>query len=401
MPRLKRVKTKYIGVYYVMGRSKIEYGKPERIYYIRYRRNGKEIEEKVGRQFQDAMTPSEAAKIRAECIDCKRLPLKERRKQEGEKKAQTQSGSNVPGDFMIKTEPISSKDGSLISKEFYETLFENANDMVLYLNREGFITHANKKAEEIFGVKVNDIIGKHYNDSMGYSFPKGTVEKAMALSEQVLSRDQVKGTVEFDGLYSDGTPFSVEVTLIPVKEDENTSGLLAIARDISKRKEAELRLKATYNEMESKVTRRTSNLEQANIALKVLLKRREDDKVDLEEKMIMNIKELVLPYLAEMKNGGLKENQAFLADVMENNLNDIISSFTKTLSSQHYNLTLTEIRIANLIKQGRSTKEIAEHLKTSSRTIDNHRFRIRKKLGISKKKTNLAAYLLTLNSPAS
>ena len=67
MPIFKRVKTKYPGVYYIKGISSVT-GKPEKIYYIRYRRAGKMIEEKAGRQYQDDMTPARAAQKRARKI---------------------------------------------------------------------------------------------------------------------------------------------------------------------------------------------------------------------------------------------------------------------------------------------------------------------------------------------
>ncbi|MBN1850966.1 MAG: site-specific integrase, partial [Deltaproteobacteria bacterium] len=66
MPILKRHKTKYPGVFFINGRS--ENGKPERIYYIRYRRDGKLIEEKAGRQFKNDMTPARAAQVRTDRI---------------------------------------------------------------------------------------------------------------------------------------------------------------------------------------------------------------------------------------------------------------------------------------------------------------------------------------------
>jgi integrase len=67
MPSLKRIKTNYPGVFYIEGTSTAT-GKPERIFYIRYRKAGKMIEEKAGRQFQDDMTPARAAGLRAERI---------------------------------------------------------------------------------------------------------------------------------------------------------------------------------------------------------------------------------------------------------------------------------------------------------------------------------------------
>ncbi len=76
MPALKRIKTSYPGVFYIEGTSPAT-GKPEKIFYIRYRKAGKMIEEKAGRQFQDDMTAARAARIRAEKIEGKKLSRKE------------------------------------------------------------------------------------------------------------------------------------------------------------------------------------------------------------------------------------------------------------------------------------------------------------------------------------
>lgn len=78
MAKQERIKTEYPGVYYVMGKA-VSDGRPERIYYVFYRRDGRQVEEKVGRQFQDAMTPAKAARIRAERIEGKALSNQGRR----------------------------------------------------------------------------------------------------------------------------------------------------------------------------------------------------------------------------------------------------------------------------------------------------------------------------------
>jgi integrase len=67
MPKQQRFKTSYKGVYYILGTS-IAKGKPERIYYITYRRDGRLIEEKAGRAIEDDMTPARAAQLRAQRI---------------------------------------------------------------------------------------------------------------------------------------------------------------------------------------------------------------------------------------------------------------------------------------------------------------------------------------------
>ena len=85
MPVVKRYKTKYPGVHYVIS-SAIGSGKKERIYQIRYRKKGKLIEEKAGRQFQDDMTAAKAAKIRVNRIQGD-LSNKEKREVERAQKA--------------------------------------------------------------------------------------------------------------------------------------------------------------------------------------------------------------------------------------------------------------------------------------------------------------------------
>ncbi len=83
MPKQKRSNTKYPGVFYIEGTS--SKGKPEKIYYIRYRKQGKSIEEKAGRQFQDNMTPAKASGIRSLRMEGKDLSNEEKRE---ERKAQ-------------------------------------------------------------------------------------------------------------------------------------------------------------------------------------------------------------------------------------------------------------------------------------------------------------------------
>jgi integrase len=65
--KITRVKTDYPGIYYIDGKATD--GRPERIYYIVYRKAGKQIEEKAGRQFKDKMTPAKAARLRTKRIE--------------------------------------------------------------------------------------------------------------------------------------------------------------------------------------------------------------------------------------------------------------------------------------------------------------------------------------------
>jgi integrase len=90
MPAQKRFKTDYPGVYYIKGKGVPGSGhKVEKIFYISYRKNGKQIQEKAGRQYQDDMTPARASGIRARRIEGKELSNEERRlAEEAKKKAE-------------------------------------------------------------------------------------------------------------------------------------------------------------------------------------------------------------------------------------------------------------------------------------------------------------------------
>ena len=101
--------------------------------------------------------------------------------------------------------------------------------------------------------------------------------------------------------------------------------------------------------------------------------------------------------LQKLKAGKLSSQQKNYISVLESNLTEIISPFVHKLSSSYYNLTPKEIQVADLIKKGKTTKEIAHLLKSSTRVIDFHRNNLRKKFGLIKKKTNLRSYLLTLS----
>ena len=78
MPSKKRIKTAYPGVFYIESLS-VANGRPERVYYIRYRKSGKMIEEKAGRQFQNDMTPARANYIRTQRIEGDQLSNRKQR----------------------------------------------------------------------------------------------------------------------------------------------------------------------------------------------------------------------------------------------------------------------------------------------------------------------------------
>ena len=171
---------------------------------------------------------------------------------------------------------------------------------------------------------------------------------------------------------------------------------LEIARDITGRKQAENKRKETTLILEEKVKQRTAELEDMNATLRILLKKREEDKDEIEEKIFANHKLILAPIVKTLKNSLDRGSQKDMMDILESELKNILSPFSKKLSDHMVNLTPMEIHIADLIKFGKTNKEIAEITHSSIHTISRHRENIRKKTGLKNKKINLRSFLLTL-----
>jgi DNA-binding CsgD family transcriptional regulator len=140
-----------------------------------------------------------------------------------------------------------------------------------------------------------------------------------------------------------------------------------------------------------------SNIEEANIALQVLLDKRHEDKKEMEENVLTNVKEMMIPYFEKIRKTKLNVHQKTIMSILESYLNEIVSPFTRKASRAYLNLTPVEIEVANLIRFGSNSKQIADIMGLSPRTIYNHRKNIRKKLGIENKKTDLRSYLLSIS----
>ena len=158
-----------------------------------------------------------------------------------------------------------------------------------------------------------------------------------------------------------------------------------------------MRLDKTLKAREKELQIKTSNLEEVHAALKFLLNHKDEDRKELEENILLNMKWLVLPYLNKMKKSGLNERQETYRDIVESLLNEMTSPFVWKLSSQDLSLTPTEIQVANLVKEGKTTKEVAELLNSSTRAVEFHRENLRAKLGLKNKKANLRSHLLSLS----
>ncbi|MGC8492266.1 MAG: PAS domain S-box protein [Syntrophobacteraceae bacterium] len=197
------------------------------------------------------------------------------------------------------------------------------------------------------------------------------------------------------------------LAVIPVKTEGKVVAVLNLASRTAASIPEEIRttLEAVAAQLGAIIARVTlmdtvraqgERLQEANAALKALLKRREEDREELEESLLGNVKQLVLPYLEKLKKSRLADDQTQFVEILESHLLEITSPFVHKLSAPLLGLTPAEIRIADLIRQGKSSKEIAGLLCISEWAVVFHRRGLRRKLGLCGKKLNLQTYLGTL-----
>lgn len=158
-----------------------------------------------------------------------------------------------------------------------------------------------------------------------------------------------------------------------------------LREEIEQRKQTTLELRAS-----------SDRLHEMNTAMSVLLDKRSEDHQRAEELIRLNLKELIDPFLNRLENSGLRRTQKQLLEIIRMNLEEVVGSPTPDFSSRYYMFSPNELQVANLIRQGRTSKEVARLLNLSVRTVDSYRDSIRKKLGLKNKKVNLRTYLASL-----
>jgi PAS domain S-box-containing protein len=280
-------------------------------------------------------------------------------------------------------------DGLQNAKTLLEKTLASLDEAVFVINpTTRTIMSCNPAVARVFGYTEQEVIGRsteflHLDREMYQEFGREV--------DQALDKEGVyKG--EFKMRHKDGRIFYTEHTVREIADDlGNRTGSVSVVRDITEEKNREQELRTRGEQLEE----RTRNLEQLNTALKVLLDKRDQDIKELEDRVLGNMKQLLEPFLEKLRNSGLNERQKTYLEIVESNLNDIISPFVRRLSSIHFGLTPTEIRVASLVKEGRTTKEIASLLNSSVRAIEFHRESLRKKLGLKDRKINLRTYLLS------
>ncbi|MEQ8202798.1 MAG: PAS domain S-box protein, partial [Smithellaceae bacterium] len=275
-------------------------------------------------------------------------------------------------------------------------------DATLVRDLQGRIIVWNKAIEDMTGAKAENMLGK---GDYEYALPFYGKRRPMMI-DLVLKPDK-KIERKYDMVIKQQGHFLIAEGWASLKGKRvflwgkaspfcNSKGKIVgsveSVRDITDRKQYE----DAINKREKELGNKTCELEDMNAALRVLLKQRESDRKEFEEKILTNIKVLILPHIEQLKMQLRAGENRRRIDILESNLKEIVSPFARTLSAVYSNLTNREIQIANLIKEEKTTKEITEVLNLSESAVNIHRYRIRQKLNIDKRQ-NLRTFFSSLS----
>lgn len=310
-------------------------------------------------------------------------------------------------------------------EERYGSLFENAGEGIFQTSISGRILDVNPALARSFGYRSPEEMKKDIRNVSRQIYTD------RHLREKILRRVEARGHAKFEFQFRrrDSTlgwgyvskhavrnaqgrtayyeSFFLDMTahreleeklreardLLEQRVVERTRKIAKLNRDltvdIAERKKVERELRAREKDLQQ----RTVKLKAFNITLRTLLEQRESDRKEIEQRIMINIDDLIMPCVERLKGIALPKPAHLLVQNIQENLRALTSPFMSDMKAKAH-LTPTELQIADYIKKGKSSKQIGAVMRLSPGTVDFHRNQIRKKINIRGKKISLYAYLL-------
>ncbi|MBU7019050.1 MAG: PAS domain S-box protein [Theionarchaea archaeon] len=132
------------------------------------------------------------------------------------------------------------------SEEKFRTIFENANDEIIYMDRHGCILDVNGKVQDIFGYNPDELIGKNFIELDFFSLE----EEALDQFRKMVDTPHPESLVEVGLRHKNGSKIFVEMSTRLIKKNGRVEGILSILRDVTERKKAEEKIKVSLEEKE-------------------------------------------------------------------------------------------------------------------------------------------------------
>ena len=279
--------------------------------------------------------------------------------------------------------------------EQLQILINTSPDLICFKDAQGRWLLANQAMTDLFGIQQEDLVGKRDNELPwispfhDYAFWK---EKDGRCQDNIFRTDKVVPV-------PDGQVRIYDVIEMPLFNDSGEAkGFIGIGRDITERVRAEEKLR---EEMEGhrlalkQLAEKNMEIKNTNIALNVLLEKTGNNRQGINREAIIHLRKLILPYIDLMEEHVKDEIGREYISIIKSHITSFSDSFFGVPGHSASGLTKREILVADLIKNGKKTKEIASLLGLSPRSIEAYRNNLRKKLHLTGKKISLKQYLIS------
>lgn len=281
------------------------------------------------------------------------------------------------------------------SESRFRSMFENSPVAYLALDEQARCVDGNAELCALLGYDYGEIIGRDFADFYPAEQHQETDRNCIITKDsgrieyelELVGKDAARLTVVLQGRVQSSPTGKSEV-------------LHCILHDITERKgieeerqRAAQALKNVNDSLEQWVRERTAELEKSNATLSMMLNYAQKAEKDIQERVVANLRTDILFLLDSLKREKLSENAGKLVEMLETTTHNLAHPLARSLESTLLKLTPREIQVANLIKHGKTTKEIIKLLDISAKTIETHRNSLREKLGLRNSKTNLRTFL--------
>jgi PAS domain S-box-containing protein len=282
------------------------------------------------------------------------------------------------------TERHESEQQLRLLEERYEKAFRNSPDSITISDVEsGRFIEVNEGFEHITGYQRSAIVGKTSLELGIWKDPE--VRKHMV---DALVRDGRVRDMFIEVVIRGGSVRSCLVSAEVIQLDGRPC-ILGVTRDITDRVIADEKLRQTTEQLRHE----HQELLRKNIALNEVLEHIDDEKEQYRHELCSNIDNLLRPTLRKLQQEGRLGRRD--VDVLVQGLDEITGKHIDEYRNNVSKLTPRELDILDMIRTGRSSKQIADALGLSSQTVHKHRQSIRRKLQLDHREINLAAYLRT------
>lgn len=272
-------------------------------------------------------------------------------------------------------------------QEKAELYFQTAEVMLVALDLNGSITRINRKGCNILGYEEQELVGRNWFDTCIRAEDRYTIEGAF--KRLLSSRASEYETFENAVIAKSGMVRLIgwRNSLLYDKRGK-VIGLLSSGEDITDRRRAEAELDRTYERLQVE----QQALHQKNVALQEMVEQIQEGRRTTAAQIQTNLERIVLPVIERIGARLDPQGREYL-DLVRGSLSDILSPFASNLENQFKRLSPREIEICELIRRGYDSKKIADLRSSSVQTVLKQRKAIRRKLGLDRKKINLATYL--------